>query len=68
MLVAHAVDVYWLVLPQITQAGPHFNLSDLFAFVGVGGVVIAFLIWRMRGRLLVPIGDPFIASSVEYHP
>jgi hypothetical protein len=68
MLVAHAVDIYWLVLPQITQAGPHFNLSDLFAFVGVGGLVIAFFIWRMRGRLLVPIGDPFIASSVEYHP
>jgi hypothetical protein len=68
LLVAHAVDCYWIVLPQINQSGPHFNLSDLFAFVGVGGIAIAFLIWRMRGRLLVPIGDPFIASSMEYHP
>ena len=68
MLIVHAVDLYWMVLPQISQSGPHFNLSDLFAFVGVGGLVIAFFIWRMRGRLLVPIGDPFIASSVEYHP
>jgi hypothetical protein len=68
MLVVHAVDLYWMVLPQINQSGPHFNLSDLFAFVGVGGVAIGFFIWRMRGRLLVPIGDPFIASSVEYHP
>jgi hypothetical protein len=68
MLVAHAVDMYWLIVPEISPSGPHFNLSDLFAFVGVGGVAIAFLIWRMRGRMLVPVGDPFLASSVEYHP
>ena len=68
LLVAHAVDIYWIVLPEISPDGPHFNLSDLFAFVAVGGIVIGFFIWRMRGRLLVPIGDPFIASSMEYHP
>ena len=40
--------------------GPTFDLSDLFAFVGVGGIAIGFFICRMRGRMLVPIGDPFI--------
>jgi hypothetical protein len=68
ILVVHAVDLYWIVLPEISPAGPKFILSDLFAFVGVGGLVIGFFIWRMRGRLLVPIGDPFISSSMEYHP
>jgi hypothetical protein len=68
MLIAHAVDIYWLVVPEIQPEGPKFNLSDLFAFVGVGGLVIGFFIWRMRGRVLVPIGDPFISSSMEYHP
>jgi hypothetical protein len=68
ILVVHAVDLYWIVLPEISPEGPRFNLSDLFAFVGVGGIAIGFLIWRMRGRLLVPIGDPFISSSMEYHP
>ncbi|HEY2744884.1 MAG TPA: hypothetical protein VGL86_09690 [Polyangia bacterium] len=68
MLVVHAVDMYWMVVPEISPSGPHFNLSDLFAFVGIGGLVIGYFIWRMRGRLLVPIGDPFIASSMEYHP
>jgi hypothetical protein len=68
LLVAHAVDVYWIVLPQLTGDGPHFNLSDLFAFVGIGGVAIAFLIFRLRGRMLVPVGDPFLANALEYHP
>ena len=68
LLIAHAVDIYWIVLPQLTTEGPRPSLSDLFAFVGVGGIVIAFLIFRMRGRMLVPVGDPFISSSMEYHP
>lgn len=68
LLVAHAVDTYWVVMPQVSGNGPHFSLSDLFAFVGIGGIGIAFLIFRMRGRYLVPIGDPFLPSSLEYHP
>jgi hypothetical protein len=68
LLIAHAVDCYWIVLPEISANGPHVTLSDVAAFVGIGGIAIAFFIFRMRGKLLVPIGDPFIASSVEYHP
>jgi hypothetical protein len=68
LLVAHAVDIYWIVLPQLTTDGPHPALSDLFAFVGVGGLVLGFFIFRLRGKHLVPIGDPFLPKSLEYHP
>jgi hypothetical protein len=68
MLFAHAVDVYWIIMPQLTQDGPHPALSDLFAFFGVGGIATAFVLWRMRGKFLVPVGDPFLTPSVEYHP
>lgn len=68
LLAAHAVDIYWIVLPQLTGQGPQPTLSDLFAFVGVGGIVIAFLIYRLRGRMVVPVGDPFLPNALEYHP
>jgi hypothetical protein len=68
MLLCHAVDVYWIIMPQVSPDGPHFGLSDLFAFVGVGGIAIAFVLWRMRGKFLVPVGDPFLMPSLEYHP
>jgi hypothetical protein len=68
ILIVHAVDVYWIVLPQFSSDGPHVSLSDIAAFLGVGGVVIAFAIFRMRGRYLVPVGDPFLQDSLEYLP
>lgn len=70
LLVVHAVDHYWLVVPQFSgeAEGPHFQLSDLGAFVGIGGVAIAYLLFRMRGKTLVAVGDPYLAASVEYHP
>jgi Ni/Fe-hydrogenase subunit HybB-like protein len=68
LLVAHAIDTYWIVLPQISPEGPHFALSDLFAFVGVGGIAIGYLVFRMRGKNLVAIGDPFLPVSLEYRP
>jgi hypothetical protein len=70
LLVVHAVDLYWIVLPQFSGCadGPHVTISDIAAFVGIGGISIAFLIFRMRGKNLVAIGDPFLASSMEYHP
>lgn len=68
LLVAHAVDLYWIVLPQINTEGPKPSLSDLFALVGIGGIVIALLIYRFRGRMVVPVGDPFLQDAVEYRP
>lgn len=68
LLVAHAVDLYWIVLPQLTPDAPHPSLSDLFAFVGIGGLATAFLIYRMRGKNIVAVGDPFLVDSLEYHP
>ena len=38
LLFAHWVDLYWLIMPHLDEAGPHFSLWDLTAFVGVGGV------------------------------
>jgi hypothetical protein len=68
LLVAHAVDHYWIVMPQINTEGPRPSLSDLGALVGIGGVVLAFFIFRLRGKKVVPVGDPFLPTSLEYHP
>lgn len=68
LMLCHAVDMYWIIMPQLTPDGPHPALADLFAFIGIGGVAIAFVLFRMRGKFLVPVGDPFLTPSLEYHP
>ncbi len=67
-LVAHWVDMYWLIMPHLDRAGPRPSLWDLTALVGVGGVAVAFTIWRMRGWAAVPVGDPYLDDSLRYLP
>jgi hypothetical protein len=36
--------------------------------VGVGGIAIAFTLWRMHGVAAVPLRDPYLAESLRYSP
>jgi hypothetical protein len=66
LLVCHYVDLYWLVMPVRTPAGPAPQWVDLAALVGVGGIVVLVGLWRARGRSLVARNDPGLAASVRY--
>jgi hypothetical protein len=69
VLFIHYVDVYWVMMPALRKEhtlSPH--LVDLTAFVGVGAAAVAFVIWRMRGRAAIPVGDPYLAESLRYDP
>jgi len=68
LLLVHWVDVYWLVMPHLNAAGPRPSLLDLTAFVGVGGVAVAFTILRMRSAAPVPVADPWLEDSLRYQP
>lgn len=58
LLVLHWIDIYWLVMPAYDARQACFGASDVCCLVGMGGVYLAGLMWRCRGRALVPLGDP----------
>jgi hypothetical protein len=66
LLFACAVDTYELVMPALYPEGPRFSLFNLTAFVGVGGIATAFAIWRVRGRYMIPVRDPYLEESLRY--
>ena len=66
ILLVHAVDLYWLIMPALSPDGPPFHWTMLTAFVGIGGLAIAFAIWRIRGHFTVPVRDPYLADSLAY--
>lgn len=68
LLVVHWVDLYWLIMPHVHEQGPRFTPWDLTAFAGVGGVAVAFTVWRMRGTLAIPVRDPYLEDSLRYLP
>ena len=68
LLLVHWVDLYWVIMPKLSESGPRPVLWDLTAFVGVGGIAAAFTLWRMHGVAAVPLRDPYLADSLRYLP
>lgn len=75
LLVMHLVDLVWLVFPSAqlkdlglkwapVSLGLHWTLVT--AFAGVGGIWAACALWRLRGRYLIPVGDPYLEDSLRY--
>jgi hypothetical protein len=66
LLLAHYIDVHWLVVPEAGRAGFPYSYLDLGALLAEGGLTVAFAVYRLRGRFLVPINDPALPESLEY--
>ncbi len=75
LLVMHVVEMYWLVLPNYARAmgiAPRDPASltvsplDLLCFVGVGGVYLAAVLYRMAKHPLVAVGDPRFERSAHF--
>jgi len=68
LLLVHWVDLHWVIMPHVHEAGPAVSWLDLTAFVGVGAAFLAALVWRMRGAATVPVRDPYLEESLRYQP
>lgn len=66
MLLAHLLDVYWLIFPSISRS-PLFSWPEAsFALLFIGGAVL----WVKRALSWgsdMPIGDPFLREGLEFH-
>jgi hypothetical protein len=65
MLLMHAVDLYWVVLPNLGR-GPMPHWTIFTSFIGIGGAFLAFAVFRQRGRPVIPLGDPYLEQSLRY--
>lgn len=65
LLLMHAVDVWWLLLPALSPNAVTLPWTCLTSLVGVGGLAVAFALWRVRGGYTVPVGDPFLYHSLQ---
>jgi hypothetical protein len=64
LLVAHYVDVWWLVVPPTAGALPSWtDLAAACAVIGLGTCAAA---WRARGVALLPAGDPYLVEGLAY--
>ena len=65
LLVAHYIDMWWLVIPRVSSA-PIPSWTDAAALCAIAGLTTAACTWRMRGVPLLPVGDPYLADGLAY--
>lgn len=65
-LLVHIVDIYWLVFPTLNEEHAVIHWSLFTAFFGIGGLALAFALWRIRGHYTMPVKDPFLNVSLRY--
>jgi hypothetical protein len=68
IVAACMLDSFWMVMPTFYPAGPGAALhwTMFTAPLGIGGSLVAFALFRQRGRYAVPVGDPYLDDSLRY--
>ena len=66
-LLMNLLDIFWLVMPTYDSQKVSAQWWSLaLAWVGMGGLAVAFAIWKLRGHYNVPVKDPFLDVSLRY--
>jgi hypothetical protein len=66
LLVAHWIDLWWLVMPGLDAEAASLGAIDLGCLLGIGGVYLAGLVWTAGDRSLVPLRDPRLEESLAF--
>jgi hypothetical protein len=70
MILMHIIDIYWFVLPNfepnLKADGFSISWTDFTALLGVGGIYLAVVFWRMTKHAMIPTGDPRLARSIAF--
>jgi hypothetical protein len=58
LIVMEWVDLYWMIVPAFHPQGPYLSWMDILLPVGLGGPWIAWFVWQLKQRPLLPLRDP----------
>lgn len=67
MLGMHYLDLYWQVMPVFSPTEPQWHWMDAAALLAVAGPLGLVFLRRLRAAPLMPVGDPRLAQSLEFH-
>lgn len=65
LLVMHYLDLYWLVMPNLSETF-HFHIVDVLSLLGVFGLFLAAFTYLSGRPPLVPIQDPRLKESLRF--
>ncbi len=67
MLFAHALDLYWLIIPTYGKDGPVFGWMELGMPLTIAGLLILVFKVKADRKNLIPVGDPKLEAGLDFH-
>jgi len=67
MLAAHALDLYWMIMPSYFTGNAGFSWNELSFPLIVTGLIM--IVYKLRGdrKNLVPVRDPKLQAGLDFH-
>lgn len=65
VLLMRLVDLFWLIAPKFSKGDFHMSWTDVVAPLGIGGLWLAFFLWQLKQRPLIPFNDPQLPEVLE---
>ncbi len=68
LLVAHLLDLYWLIMPQYhgEKSGLHYILTEFGFPIAAIGVLIIVFYFNFKKHNAVPVGDPKLDRGLNF--
>jgi len=66
ILCMRLVDLYWLVAPDFRKASFGLSWMDFTAPMGLIGLWLAFFLWQLEKRPLMPINNPNLEEALQH--
>src|SRR5271157_1140923 len=66
ILLMRFVDIYWQVAPDFPKGAPHFTWMDITAPIGLAGIWLAYFLYQLEKRPLMPLHDPHLEEALEH--
>ncbi len=67
LLLMHWIDLFWLVVPNVSPDVVRIGLLELLCTCGVGAIWFAATLHSVAGKRLTPTGDEHLRTSLAFH-
>ncbi len=67
VFVMRIIDIFWRIMPAFYPKHFHICITDIVAWLGIGGIWLALFIRHFLSKPLLPLNDPFIEAEPAHH-
>jgi hypothetical protein len=65
VLLMRLIDLFWLIAPKFSKGDFHMSWTDVVAPIGIGGLWLAYFLWQLKQRPLIPFNDTQLPGVLE---